>query len=91
MLYRRTTYTLDGYAALELSGSLYMPENETEAFKKLERVMSNILMLVNELEHIMNEGDDDAKGYTLMRINEVDEAVIMAQMDIQTGPPQEVK
>mgnify|MGYP003656107006 CR=1 FL=1 len=91
MLYQRTTSTSDGYAALELSGSIYIPMPETPSIKQLERVMSNMLMLVNEIEHIMDGDSDDAKQYALMRINEVDEAVIMAQMDILTGPPQEVK
>jgi len=91
MIYQRTTYTVDEYSAIELNGSLYIPMNEPEAFKKLERVMSNILILVNELEYIMDGDSDDAKQYALMRMNEVDDAVIMAQMDILTGPPQEVK
>ena len=94
MFYQRMTYTSDGYAALELSGSIYIPMPETplpRPIKQIERVMSNMLMLVNELEHIMNGDSDDAKQYALMRMNEVDDAVIMAQMDILTGPPQEVK
>jgi hypothetical protein len=73
--------------------------NEPEAFKKLERVMLNMVMLLNELEHIIDtdvdvnglSDSDDAKQYALMRMNEVDDAIIMAQMDILTGPPQEVK
>jgi hypothetical protein len=46
---------------------------------------------MNEVEHIMNEGDDDAKGYALMQMRAVEDATITAQMDILTGPPQEVK
>ena len=91
MLYQRTTQTIDGHAALDLSGSIYMPMQDIDEFAQCVRFMKNMSYFMNEVEHIMNEGDDDAKGYALMQMRAVEDATITAQMDILTGPPQEVK
>ena len=94
MLYQIDKYYVqptEEYAALDLSGSIYMPMQDIDGFAQCVRFMTNMRLFMNEVEHIMNEGDDDAKGYALMQMRAVEDATITAQMDILTGPPQEVK